>query len=181
MRRSSETSQLRQVRWAAVLVCTAVGIGSAWAFLSSSPVLALAGDLAAIRKASSLDSDPQDSLAVAAVCTVCHDASQFLNTPRFYSRWEEVFEEMSGYGATGTDDQLDRVVSYFQKNLSVVNVNTSPAEELGPTLQVSDSVVAAIIARRAKHPFKSIDDLSEINGVNRTVLEKLNAKKLLQF
>ncbi len=45
---------------------------------------------------------------------------------------------MSGYGANGTDDQLDRVVTYFQKNLTVINVNTSPPEDLGETLQVKD-------------------------------------------
>ncbi len=149
--------------------------------LTSSPVQALAGDLAAIRTASNLDSDPQDAQAVAAVCTVCHAASQFLSTPRASSRWEQVFEEMSGYGATGTDDQLDRVVNYFQKNLTVINVNTSPVEDLEGTLQVSDKVVAAVMARRAQHPFTGIDDLSKIAGVDRAILEKLSARNCLQF
>src|ERR1700754_644539 len=80
--------------------------------LLSSPVQALAGDLAAITKASDLDKDPQDFQAVTAVCTACHAASQFLSTPRSSSRWEQVFAEMTGYGAGGTDDQLDRVVNY---------------------------------------------------------------------
>ena len=157
-----------------------VAMAGGWV-MTSSPVHALAGDLAAITKASDLDSDPQDFRAVAAVCTVCHAASQFLSTPRGSSRWEQVFEQMSGYGATGTDDQLDRVVNYFQRNLTVINVNTSSAEDLGETLQVGDNVVAAIMARRAQHPFSGIDDLSKVSGVNRTILEKLSAKNCLQF
>ena len=142
---------------------------------------ALPGDLEAITKASDLDHDPLDFQAVADVCTRCHAASQFLTTERSDSRWEQVFAEMSENGATGTDDQLNRVVSYFQKNLTVINVNTSPPDELGPTLQVSDSVVSAIMARRAQKKFADIDDLSGIAGVDRSILEKLSAKHCLQF
>ena len=144
------------------------------------PVRTSSGQLE-ITKASNLDSDPQDFQAVTAVCTVCHAASQFLSTPRSSSRWEQVFEEMSGYGATGTDDQLDRVVNYFQKNLTVINVNTSPPEDLEETLQVSDKVVAVIMTRRAQRSFNGIDDLSKVHGVDRSILEKLSAKSCLQF
>jgi DNA uptake protein ComE-like DNA-binding protein len=144
-------------------------------------VQALPGDLEAIVKASDLDHDPQDFQAVADVCTRCHAASQFLTTERSDGRWEQVFAEMSENGATGTDEQLNRVVSYFQKNLTVINVNTSPPDELGPTLQVDDKVVAAIVARRAQKKFADIDDLSGIAGVDRTILEKLSAKHCLQF
>jgi DNA uptake protein ComE-like DNA-binding protein len=166
---------------AAIVGLTLLASGTALAVLASSPVRALVGDLAAIKAASNLDQDPQDAQAVTAVCTVCHSASQFLSTPRASSRWEQVFAEMSGYGADGTDDQLDRVVNYFQKNLTVINVNTSPVEDLEPTLQVSDKVAGEIMARRAQRFFTGIDDLSRISGVDRSVLEKLSAKNCLQF
>ena len=166
---------------AAIVGLTVFVAGTALAVLASSPVRALVGDLAAIKAASNLDQDPQDAQAVTAVCTVCHSASQFLSTPRASSRWEQVFAEMSGYGADGTDDQLDRVVNYFQKNLTVINVNSSPVEDLQQTLQVSDKVVGEIMARRAQRFFTGIDDLSRISGVDRSVLEKLSAKNCLQF
>jgi DNA uptake protein ComE-like DNA-binding protein len=161
---------------AALFVAAAGGLTAA-----STIVSALPGDLEAIVKASDLDHDPQDFQAVADVCTKCHAASQFLTTERSDGRWEQVFEEMSNNGATGTDDQLNRVVSYFQKNLTVINVNTSPPDELGPTLQVSDQVVAAIMTRRAQKKFADIDDLSGVAGVDRSILEKLSAKHCLQF
>jgi len=72
-------------------------------------------------------------------------------------------------------------VNYFQKNLTVINVNTSPVEDLEPTLQVSDKVAGEIMARRAQRFFTGIDDLSRISGVDRSVLEKLRAKNCLQF
>ncbi|HUO94543.1 MAG TPA: helix-hairpin-helix domain-containing protein [Rhizomicrobium sp.] len=157
-------------------------IAAAGGLLTASTIAeALPGDLDAIAKASDLDHDPLDFQAVADVCTRCHAASQFLTTPRSDSRWEQVFEEMSTNGATGTDDQLNRVVSYFQKNLTVINVNTSPPDELGPTLQVNDQVVAQIVARRAEKKFADIDDLVSVAGVDRSILEKLAAKKCLQF
>jgi competence protein ComEA len=178
---SGRTARQRQLCRATGVLCAVLIMIGILVWSTSAPVQALAGDLAVVRTASNLDGDPQDSQAVTAVCTVCHAASQFLSTPRSSSRWEQVFEEMSGYGATGTDDQLDRVVNYFQKNLTVINVNTSPAEDLGLTLQVSDDVVAAILARRVQQPFSGIDDLSKVHGVDRAVLEKLSAKNCLQF
>jgi hypothetical protein len=177
--RRDETA--RHFRRAAVAMCAAFATVSTAVVLTSSPVQALAGDLAAITKASSLDNDPQDFQAITAVCTTCHAASQFLTTPRSSSRWQQVYDEMSGFGAIGTDDQLDRVVAYIQKNLTVINVNTSPADDLGPTLQVTDNVVAAVMARRAQHAFIGIDDLGKIPGIDRSILEKLSAKNCLQF
>jgi competence protein ComEA len=181
MHKNRKTAWQKQFCQAAGVVCASLTMWGASAFLTSSPVQALAGDLATIRGASNLDGDPQDAQAVATVCTVCHASFQFLSTPRSSNRWEQVFEQMSGYGATGTDDQLDRVVAYFQKNLTVINVNTSPPEDLQPTLQLSAAVTAAIMARRTQHPFTGIEDLSKISGVDRSVLEKLNAKSCLQF
>lgn len=176
----AEMVQRRNLRWMAGLVFT-VSTAVILVLSAGSPVQALTGDLAAIAKASNLDNDPKDFQAVTAVCTRCHASFQFLTTPRSDNRWEQVFAEMSGYGATGSDDQLNRVVSYFQKNLTIINVNTSPAEDLGPTLQVSDDVVAAILARRAQQPFTGIDDLSKVQGVDRSILDKLKAKNCLLF
>jgi hypothetical protein len=163
------------------LACVALACAALFVLSMNSPVQALAGDLAAITRASDLDSDPQDFQAVTAVCTTCHAASQFLSTPRSSGRWEQVFAEMSGYGADGTDDQLDRVVNYFQKNLTVVNVNTSPPEDLKETLQINDDTVRAIMARRARQAFSGIDDLRKLRGIDHSILEKLSAKKCLQF
>jgi DNA uptake protein ComE-like DNA-binding protein len=180
MKKGGGASRQAPLCRAAGMLCLGLAVAAA-TILVSSPVRALVGDLAAIKAASNLDSDPQDAQAVAAVCTVCHAASQFLTTPRSSVRWTQVYSQMSGYGADGTDDQLDRVVAYFQKNLTVINVNTSPPEDLGETLQVKDPVVAVIMARRAQHPFTGIDDLAKVAGVDRTILVKLQARNCLQF
>jgi hypothetical protein len=150
-------------------------------WLHGGPAIALPGDAAQIAAASTLDKDPQDIVAVTIVCTRCHVASQFLTSPRSSGRWEETYGQMARNGATGTDEQLNRVVHYFQKNLTIINVNTSPVEELQPTLQVDDATADAIVDRRAKKPFAGVADLAKVPGVDPAKLDKLMAKKLLLF
>ena len=143
------------------------------------PVIDPAKELAAIKAASDLDKDPVDAEAVRDVCTACHSSSQFLGTPRSSSRWEQLFGQMAQQGARPNDEQVDRIVRYFQRNLMVVNVNTSPDEELGPTLQTSPETTAAITLRRMQRKFTGIADLATIPGVDRSVL--LGLKDRLQF
>jgi competence ComEA-like helix-hairpin-helix protein len=63
------------------------------------------------------------------------------------------------------------VTTYFLENLTVVNVNTSPAEELAGVLGVGDDVAEAIIARRQHQPFANIAQLRAVPGVNPEKLE----------
>jgi DNA uptake protein ComE-like DNA-binding protein len=143
------------------------------------PVLDPLRELAAIKAASVLDDNPADSEAVQQVCTACHSSSQFLGSPRSSSRWEQLFGQMAQQGAHPTDAQVDQIVRYFQRNLTVINVNTSPMEELGPTLQTDDAAATAIVMRRAQKKFTGIADLAAILGVDRSVLTLL--KDRLQF
>lgn len=136
-------------------------------------------EAAHIKQVSVLDDSQDDMDAVQDVCTRCHSSFQYLTTPRSSERWEQVFAEMTGYGADPTDDQVDQIVRYFQRNLTVVNINTSPPEELQPTLQVSEATAQQIVARRTQKHFTSIDDLASIPGVNKDVLVKL--KTNLEF
>jgi hypothetical protein len=161
---------------ASLMVLAGVPAG---AQLPSRPVIDPVKELAAIKSASELDADPADAEAVRDICTACHSSSQFLGTPRSSGRWEQLFGQMAQQGARPNDEQVDRIVRYFQRNLMVVNVNTSPDEELGPTLQTSPEVTAAITLRRLQRKFTGIADLAAIPGVNRTVLEGL--KDRLQF
>jgi DNA uptake protein ComE-like DNA-binding protein len=61
----------------------------------------------------------------------------------------------------------------------VNNVNTSPMEELGPTLQTDPDATTAIVLRRGQRKFTGIADLAAMPGVDRSVLERL--KDRLQF
>jgi len=164
---------VRIVVAAAVLSCAIAG--------ASVTAHAAPGDLEALTKASDLDPDPADAKAVAAVCTACHSSAQFLTAARPYLRWEQTMQDMLDRGAVATDEQLDHVLSYLVKNITIVNVNSSPPDQLGMTLQIPSAVAEEIVARRTAHAFTSVDELKAVKGVNLDVIGKLNAKKLIAF
>jgi hypothetical protein len=83
------------------------------------------------------DPDP-DWKAVQELCGRCYTTAIFVNKPRSWNRWNDVFADMTQRGANGTDEQLMRVTRYFLENLTLVNVNRSPADELSGVLGVSD-------------------------------------------
>jgi hypothetical protein len=153
------------------------------AFSQTTPPVAPARDpaieLRNIKQASILDNEPADAKAVQAVCTRCHSSVQFLGTPRSPRRWTQVYAQMTEYGASPTDDQIDGIIRYFARNLTVVNVNTSPAGELAPTLQVDVEVARAIVARRMEKRFSGPAELATFPGVDKVTVAKLGDR--LQF
>jgi DNA uptake protein ComE-like DNA-binding protein len=120
--------------------------------------------------ASAADPDPNVE-AVQTVCGRCHTTAVFLDKPRAWDRWNDVFADMTQRGASGTDEQLERVTTYFLENLTFVNVNTSPAEEIAGVLGVGDDVAVAIIASRQRQPFASLAELRVVPGVDPAKLE----------
>jgi competence ComEA-like helix-hairpin-helix protein len=101
-----------------------------------------------------------------------------MKQPRSWDRWNDVFADMTKRGANGTDEQLARVTTYFLENLTIVNVNTSPADELAGVLGVSDEVAQAIIARRERQPFANIAQLRAVPGVDPGHLEQRKSRIL---
>lgn len=117
--------------------------------------------------------------AVKAVCGRCHGETQFMGQPRSWQRWNDVFHEMSKLGATGTDAQLEQVTAYFLDHLTILNVNTSPVDELAWVLNVSDGIAQDIVTRRQRKPFASLAELAAVPGLSRNRLEQL--KPRIQF
>ena len=120
--------------------------------------------------ASAADPDPNLE-AVQTVCGRCHTTAVFLDKPRSWGRWNDVFADMTQRGANGTDEQLARVTTYFLENLTLVNVNTSPADEIAGVLGVGDDVAEAIIASRQRQPFANLAELRAVPGVDPAKLE----------
>ena len=120
--------------------------------------------------------DGADWEAVAAVCGKCHTTAIFEGKPRSWDRWNDVFAEMTQHGANGTTEQLMRVTRYFLENLTLVNMNTSAAEEIAGVLGVSDEVAATIVERRQKQRFNSIADLRAISGIDAAKLEQRKSR-----
>jgi len=109
--------------------------------------------------------------AVQTVCGRCHTTAVFLDKPRSWDRWNDVFADMTQRGANGTDAQLERVTTYFLENLTFVNVNTSPADEIAGVLGVGDDVARSIIVSRERRAFANLAELRAVPGVDPAKLE----------
>lgn len=120
--------------------------------------------------------DNADLEAVRAVCGKCHTTAVFEGKPQAWDRWNDVFADMTQRGATGTNEQLSRVTRYFLGNLTLVNINTSEAEEIAGILGVSDEVAAVIIERRRKQRLTSLADLRAIAGVDAAKLQQRKSR-----
>jgi competence ComEA-like helix-hairpin-helix protein len=145
----------------AALACAVAGTAASIAFVE-----------ATVRAA-----DPDlDLQAVQEVCGRCHKTTLFMNQPRSWDRWNDVFADMTKRGASGTEEQLARVTTYFLENLTLVNVNTSPADELAWVLGVQDDVAQAIITRRLGKPFANIAQLCAVPGVDSAKVEQRKSR-----
>lgn len=166
-----------------VLLCLGltilVSFGAGMAQDLALPLIDKSGEVAALKAASLLDHDPSDVQAVLQVCTQCHSSSQFLGKPRTSSGWEQIYGQMARNGARPTEEQIDEIVRYFQRNLTLVNVNSATGEELAATLQIGTDTATTIVMRRSERPFANVDELATIKGVDRHMLAKL--KDRLQF
>lgn len=163
----------------AALGASVVVLAAAPAQVTGIPVIP--DQLPVIAKASALDPIPADFVAVRDVCTHCHVASQFLDAPRSSDRWEQTYARMVRNGARATPEQIDRIVRYFQRNLTIIDVNTSPWAELGPTLQINDETVQRLVARRAQRRFTSAKELAAFPGLDPVKVRKLGERGLLKF
>lgn len=139
------------------------------------------GDIEVITRAAVLYLDADDIKSVEAVCGRCHAADMYLKVPRSYLRWEEVFARMSKHGATGSDDQLNAVIRFVDRNLTIVNLNTSLAEELEAVLQIAPASSAMIIQRRELKSLRRIQDLEGIDGLDFAAMRKREKLGLLHF
>lgn len=176
---NTRPARVISVARAALLFRTSV---IAWLACGLSSVgLAQPGDLEAITKAAVIYNDPVDIDSVVTVCGRCHAAAMYLTVPRSYTRWEEVFARMSKHGATGSDDQLRGVIRFFDRNLTVVNLNTSPAVELEAALQIDEMSSSKLMQLRQSRKLSTIADLKGIDGLTPKRLAAMESLGLIQF
>jgi hypothetical protein len=103
-----------------------------------------------------------------------------MDTPRDYNSWRDTVQMMIDRGASGTQEEYSLIMQFLFANMTTIDVNTDDAEALGTVLHATPDQVAAILARRAKRPFKDLSDLmAAVPGLNRTLL--VGKKRMLFF
>lgn len=106
------------------------------------------------------------------VCSGCHDAEIVLSHLQTPSEWTETFQKMVDVGAEASGDEWRAIEQYIDANLALIAINKSPASELQLTMSVSPDVAAAIVTHRQENgPFKSIDDVKKVAGVDAAKID----------
>jgi len=114
------------------------------------------------------------------LCSQCHELERAASMRLDSDGWQAEVSKMSALGMKATDAEIELVVAYLAKAfpaeaLPKLNVNKATAIELESALSLRRSQSAAVIEYRTKNgPFKSLDDLKKVPGLDAA---KLDAKK----
>lgn len=114
------------------------------------------------------------------MCSQCHELARSISLRQDRAGWQATIDKMITLGAQGDEKDFRAVLDYLSANyageeLPKLNVNKAPAIEFETRLSLKRSEAAAIIAYRDKNgPFKSVEDLKKVPGVNTA---KIEAKK----
>lgn len=154
--------------------CTLSGLAS------SISLAILAG--AAISYASAQDLLPEGpgKAETERVCSKCHELTRSVSLRQNRDGWEVTIDKMVSFGAELSDKDYDAVLDYLSKNfasqaLPKLNANKAEAIEFESRLSLPRSQAAAIIEYRTKNgPYKTIEDLKKVPGVDA---EKIESKK----
>ena len=114
------------------------------------------------------------------VCAKCHELTRSISLRQNREGWEVTIDKMVSFGAELTDKDYEAVLDYLSKNFAAealpkLNANKAEAIDFESRLSLPRSQAAAIIEYRTKNgPFKTIDDLKKVPGVDAA---KIDAKK----
>lgn len=114
------------------------------------------------------------------ICSQCHELDRSISLRQDRAGWQATMDKMVTLGAKGTDKEFDLVVTYLTAHYPAddvprINVNTARAIDLESGLTLRRTQAAAIVEYRTKNgPFKSIDDLKKVPGIDAA---KIDAKK----
>ena len=114
------------------------------------------------------------------LCSNCHELDKSLSLKQDRAGWQRTVDKMIASGLKASDADITTVLDYLTRNYPAdevprLKVNSADAIEFESLLSLKRSQAAAIIAFREKNgPFKSIDDLKKVPGIEAA---KLDAKK----
>lgn len=124
--------------------------------------------------------DGEGKDVVERVCSQCHTLDRITTKALSKSNWIKTVQEMLGYGAKATDQDLDTVVEYLaakypEKAPTTINLNKAAVIAMVRFFEISPDDAASIVEYRDKNgDFKAWEDVEKVTGID---LKKLEAKK----
>lgn len=114
------------------------------------------------------------------VCGRCHSPERAASLHQNHYAWEETITKMVKLGAQGSDDEFEAILEYLSKNFAreapgPININKASPVDLEAGLLLRRSQAVEVVQYRAQNgPFKSLDDLKKIPGID---FQKIEARK----
>lgn len=114
------------------------------------------------------------------LCTQCHDLDKAIAPRQDKTGWAGTVEKMVAFGMTASESEVALVVDFLAKHFPAddvppIRVNQATAIDFESGLGLRRSQAAAIIKYRDAHgPFKSVEDLKKVPGIEPA---KVDAKK----
>jgi competence protein ComEA len=111
------------------------------------------------------------------LCSQCHELARSISLRQDRTGWEATVDKMVTLGAKTTDKETGAVIDYLAAHFAAeeaprINVNKARAIELESGLTLRRSQAAAIVEYRSKNgPFKSIEDLKKVPGIDAAKIE----------
>jgi competence protein ComEA len=146
-------------------------------------LLTVAARLAALAAPMAFGADLPDGPGKAAtvrICSKCHAVEKAVSLRQDEDGWTDTIAKMVKMGAQGSDDEFNAVLEYLTKNFGPevappININKADSVDLESSLVLTRTEAAALIRYRGEEgPFKSIDDLRNIPGLD---FKKIEAQK----
>ncbi|GAB4373762.1 MAG: hypothetical protein OHK0021_15840 [Bryobacter sp.] len=114
------------------------------------------------------------------MCRTCHEVARSISPRQDRDGWIQTMNKMVAFGMKVSDDEYKIVLDYLAKHYPAedvprVNVNNDPAIQLESILALKRSEAKRLVEFRAQNgPFKTLDDLKKVPGVD---FAKFEAKK----
>lgn len=121
--------------------------------------------------------DGPGKAATIRVCGKCHSPERAVSLHQRRSAWEDTIVKMVKLGAQGSDEELEAILNYVSTHFAVeapgpIDINTARAVDLEAGLLLMRSQAKAVVEYRNQNgPFKSIDDLRKVPGLDFQVIE----------
>ena len=116
------------------------------------------------------------------VCSRCHAPELVASQRQTRDQWQVTISKMANLGAQASDDEFAVILDYLSRQfgpegVTPVNVNKATAVEIECVLELTRPESKAIVAYRQQNgPFKSVDDLNRVPGLD---FKKIAARKPL--
>ncbi|NDD64464.1 MAG: hypothetical protein EBZ36_10895 [Acidobacteria bacterium] len=111
------------------------------------------------------------------LCTQCHDLDKAIAPRQDKVGWAGTVEKMVAFGMTASESEVALVVEFLARHYPAddvppIRVNQAAAIDFESGLGLRRSQALAIIRyREANGPFKSIDDLKKVPGIDTARVE----------